>query len=154
MKFRSLLLLAAFATLLSSCTAYQRTISDSNARVEFIAEDFVITPPYQGFAQQTKILGIDWARLFTQRSGSVGQVTGFSIPFVGAAFSGNPVDGYALFDLLKSHPGFDAVFYPQFERKHFNFFYIYERSKVQVRARLGKLQVGTGEGDKEMRDDD
>lgn len=155
MSIRSILLAAAAAGLLfTSCRTYQRTLSDSNSRVEFTSEDFTITPPYQGYAQQTKILGIDWARLFTQRSGSVGSVTGFSIPVIGSVLLGNPVDGYALYDLLKKHPGYDAVFYPQFERKGFNFFYIYERNKVQVRARLGKLDVGTGEGDRGMDMDD
>ena len=158
MSLRSTLLAAASAAiLLTSCRTYQRTIADSNSRVEFVAEDFTITPPFQGYAQETKIFGIDFARLFTIRSGSVGAVTGFSIPIVGSVMLGNPVDGYALYDLLKKHPGYDAVFYPQFERKGFNFFYIYSRTKVQVRARLGRLEAGTGEGDRPMnldRDDD
>lgn len=156
MSLRSTLIAAtASAALLStSCRTYQRTISDSNSRVNFTAEDFTITPPYQGYAQQTKILGIDFARLFTMRSGTVGSVTGFSIPVIGSVLFGNPVDGYAMYDLLKKHPGYDAVFYPQFERKGFNFLFIYERNKVQVRARLGKLEAGTGDGDRGMDMDD
>lgn len=158
MSFRSTLIAAASAVLLlTSCRTYQRTISDSNARVEFDSEDFTITPPYQGYAQVTKVFGIDWERLFTVRSGSVGAVTGFSVPVIGSVMLGNPVDGYALYDLLKNHPGYDAVFYPQFERKTSSFLLIYQRTKVQVRARLGKLDVGTGEGDRPMdldRDDD
>lgn len=150
---RSLLFIAASAAIFSSCKSYQRTIADSNSRVEFVAEDFTITPPYQGYAQQTRILGIDFARLFTVRDGSVGSITGFSIPLVGSVLGGDPVDGYALYELLKSHPGYDAVFYPQFERKGFNFLFIYQRSKVQVKARLGRLNVGTGDGDKGMNDD-
>lgn len=155
MTLRSTLLAAASAAILfTSCRTYQRTIADSNSRVEFTSEDFTITPPYQGYAEQTKILGIDWARLFTVRSGGVGAVTGFSIPIIGSVMLGNPVDGYALYDLLKKHPGYDAVFYPQFERKGFNFLFIYEKNKVQVRARLGKLEAGTGEGDRGMDMDD
>jgi hypothetical protein len=151
MTLRATLLAAASAVLLlTSCRTYQRTIADSNSRVEFTAEDFTITPPFQGYAEETRIFGIDFERLFTMRSGSVGAVTGFSIPIIGSVSGANPVDGYALYDLLQKHPGYDAVFYPQFERKSSRFLYIYQRSKVQVRARLGKLEAGTGEGDRPM----
>src|SRR4051812_18888494 len=79
--FAGLCLAGIFA--LSSCTTYQRTMTDSNSRVNFTSKDFAITPSYGGFAQQTRILGIDWARLFTHKEGSVndgmGGANGFSI---------------------------------------------------------------------------
>ncbi len=143
---------------LSSCTTYQRTMADSNSRVNFTSKDFAITPAYGGFAQQTRILGIDWARLFTHKEGSIndgmGGANAFSIPVVGSLVNPTSVDAYALYDLMKTHKGYDAIFYPHFIRKHFNLLGIYSHTKVEVKARLGKLQVGTGEGDDTSADDE
>lgn len=148
--------LAASAMLLSSCSTYQRTMADSNSRVNFTASDFAITPPYAGQATQTRIIGIDWARLFTQRSGEITRGGGggsFSIPIIGSILQPSSVDNYALYDLMKTHPNYDAVFYPQFKRKTFNVLGIYSRTRVEVKARLGKLNAGTGEGDPNSSED-
>jgi hypothetical protein len=147
-NFSPMAVLACAILFLSSCSMH-RTIADSNSRVNFTAEDFTITGAYGGQATVTKVLGIDWARLFNKRTGSVGSVTGFSVPVVGSLFAGDRADEYALYDLLQRHPGYDAVFYPKFQRKHINILCIYSRSKSQVNARLGKLKVDAGDGDVE-----
>lgn len=140
---------AAALLLLSSCTSYQRTIADSNSRVNFTAKDWAITAPYGGQASVTKILGIDFARLFTTRTGASGSVTS-SIPIIGSYVHMYTADDYAMYDLLQRHPGFDAAFYPQFKRKSFNFLGIYSHSTSEVKARLGKLTAaGASNGDSE-----
>ena len=149
---RNILLLATAAIVLfmSSCTTYHRTIADSNSRVNFTPKDFTITPPYGGQATVTKVLGIDWARLFTKRTGSFDNgLTSISIPVVGGLLNPTTADDYAMFDLLKRHPKYDAVFYPQFKRKGFNLLGIYARYRSTVTARLGRLNVAAGEGDEE-----
>jgi len=152
-KLKTQALTAACAVVLfSSCTTYQRTMTDSNSRVNFTSKDFTITPAYGGYAQQTRIIGIDWARLFRHKEGEITNSMGmgassFSIPVIGSVLNPTSVDAYALYDLMKAHPNYDAVFYPQFKRKHFNFLGIYSHTKVEVKARLGKLEAGTGEGD-------
>jgi len=148
------LLLAASASivlLMSSCTAYHRTIADSNSRVNFTAKDFSITPVYGGEATVVKVLGIDWSRFFTKRAGYIGnEASSISIPLVGAVLNPTTADQYALYDLLKRYPKYDAVFYPQFKRKKLNVLGIYTRSQSTVKARLGKLITNTGEGEEEQ----
>ena len=140
-----LLALAAGLLMLSSCTVQQRTIADSNSRVNFEAKDWTITPAYGGQAHVTRIIGIDWSRLFNQRAGGSSSI---SMPVVGFLAPTLEADKYAMFDLLQRHAGFDALFYPQFKRKRFNFLGIYSRTTSEVTARLGKLNAGTGEGDR------
>lgn len=133
-NFKNQALIAASAVVLfSSCTTYQRTMTDSNSRVNFTSKDFTITPAYGGAASQTKIIGIDWARLFKRKEGEITNSMGmgagsFSIPVIGSILSPTSVDAYALYDLMKAHPNYDAVFYPQFKRKHFNFLGIYSHT--------------------------
>lgn len=142
---------AGFVLLMSSCTASHRTIADSNSRVNFTSKDFTITPVYGGEATVVKVLGIDWSRLFTKKTGYIGDGTSsFSIPLVGAVLSPTTADQYALYDLLKRYPKYDAVFYPQFKRKKLNVLGVYSRSHSTVKARLGKLITNTGEGEEEQ----
>lgn len=146
-KSSPFLLAAAAATmLLGSCTMHQRTIADSNSRVNFEAKDWTITGAYGGQARVTRVLGIDWARLFTQRAGGVGAV---SMPIIGWFTPVLEADKYAMFDLLDRHAGYDAIFYPQFKRKRLNVLGIYSRTTTEMTARLGKLNMGAGEGDRE-----
>lgn len=146
----SLLAVCSMAILLSSCTVHQRTIADSNSHVQFVASDWTITPPYGGQARVTRVLGIDWARLFTQRAGGhSGMSNSISFPVIGWLAPTQEADRYAMFDLLEHHTGYDALFYPQFKRKRFNFLGLYSRTTSELTARLGKLNAGTGEGDRE-----
>lgn len=139
----------AFVGLLAmgSCTSYHRTIADSNSHVEFESKDWTITAPYGAQGEVTRILGVDWARLFKSKTGSIGGAGAFSIPIVGSFVMPTSADEYAMYDLLKRYPGYDAIFYPQFKRKTFNFLGIYVHSTSEVKARLGRLQVGNGDGD-------
>jgi hypothetical protein len=141
-------LIAAGAMLLgmSSCTVQQRTIADSNSRVNFTAEDWAITPAYGGKARVTRVLGVDWQRFFTQRQGGASSI---SMPVVGWFQPVREADAYALYDMLNTHTGYDAIFYPQFKRKRLNVLGLYSRTESEVTARLGKLNAGTGEGDRE-----
>ena len=144
---RLLSVAAAAALLLSSCTNYHRTIAESNSRVNFEPDDFTITAPYGGQATVVKVLGIDWQRLFKAKTGGVGNVTGFSIPIIGGLLNSDHSTEYAMYDLLQRHPGYDAVFYPQIKKKGFNFLWIYSKTQCEVKARLGKLNLETNDGD-------
>lgn len=143
-SYKALLGAGALALSMSSCSLHQRTVADSNARVNFTSDDWAITPAYSGHARVTRIIGIDWERLFTKRSGGVRQV---SMPIIGWFQPVREADAYALYDLLKTHTGYDAVFYPQFKRSRLNVLGLYSRTETEISARLGKLNAGTGEGD-------
>ncbi len=147
---RVLLATSAVTILLASCTMHQRTIADSNSRVNFEAKDWTITGAYGGQARVTRVLGIDWARLFMQRAGGhTGSSNSISFPVIGWLAPTQEADRYAMFDLLERHAGYDAMFYPQFKRKRLNVLGIYSRTTSEITARLGKLNVGNGEGDRE-----
>lgn len=148
MKKNGLFLLGAaalFAT--TSCNTMSRTMREAETNVELHKEDFTISPQHTGTAVETKIIGIDWQRLFSQKTSEEGaSVAGpmgmtFNVPIVGAYVpKKNRADGYALYDLYANHPGFDAVFYPSFDRKKFMIPIFYSRKEVTVTARLGKLK--------------
>lgn len=150
LKTSKLLLVAATAaTLLSSCSQ-QRTIADSNSRVNFEAKDWTITGAYGGQARVTRVLGIDWERLFNKRAGGItGNSNIISFPIIGWFGPIQEADRYAMFDLLQRHEGYDAMFYPQFKRKRINVLGVYSKTTSEITTRLGKLNVGSAEGDRE-----
>lgn len=146
MKYvKSLLIVAVIAFGFASCNTYRYSMRDANTNVELHAADFNLSGQVTGEATIVKVLGIDWIRLFgDQKSGRVdGNVMNIAIPVVGDLL--NPMAGteYALYDMMKKNPGYDAVFYPQFYlEKHAPILGtdIYSKTTVRATARLGKLK--------------
>ena len=138
---------AILALLISSCTSYNKTMREPNVRVELSKNDFALTEQVKAEASSTRIIGIDFARLFTQKTGSIStgsnSINLSSIPVIGS-FVVDPTSNYALYELMHNNPGYDVVFYPQFETKIvkpiLGIGFIVTNTKVVVQARLGKLK--------------
>lgn len=127
----------------TSCTMNTRTMKTPSNIVEFKKEDFEFSSQVSGEASQTIILGIDWARLFTKRVGTITEpVLGFSIPIIGSMLKGR-INLYAMHNIMMDNPGYDVVFYPTFETKAvrpIGIPFIFEQRSVKVTARLAKLK--------------
>ena len=125
----------------------QRTVREPNAHVEFEASDFELSPQVSSEAERTTIFGLDFFRLFKAEHGTISRKSmpgmTMSLPVIGGNWI-NPTQGYAIHSLLKENPGYDVVFYPQFETTSvcpvFGLCFIQESTKVEVKARLGKLK--------------
>lgn len=126
--------LIAVAFLASSCSATLKTVKEPLVRFELHSSDYVLSEPVTGEATVTRILGIDWARLFTSTTGFIQN----NASVIGAVL--NPDEYYALYDLLEKNPGYDFVMYPQTTTKTVGVQGIFVNTEVKVTARLGKLK--------------
>jgi hypothetical protein len=142
------LFVAVLATL-SSCTTMNQSMKEANTRVNLNKSDFTLSDQVSAEASSTKILGIDFKRLFTKKTGVVtsGGSAGISlasIPVVGGLMV-DQTTNYALYELMKANPGYDVVFYPQYEttivRPFLGIGFITKITKVKATARLGKLKL-------------
>ncbi|WP_317898721.1 DUF6567 family protein [Aurantibacillus circumpalustris] len=132
---QNFILLTAFLIVaLSSCTTLNKTMKESNTLVELKKTDFTLSEQVTGNATQMKILGIDWGRLFKKEKGAT-----IATPLIGNKVNVGKVESYALHDMLSSNMGHDVVFYPSFEKSRFNLLFLYIKTEVTVRGRLGKL---------------
>lgn len=142
-------LLAVVMLIASSCTNINKSMREPNMRLNFEKKDFTLSDQVTGEATQTKILGIDFQRLFLKESGSTKSdniVAAFpinlaSIPVIGG-FLVDQASGYALWDMMKKNPGYDVVLYPQFEttiKRPIGLGFIYKVTTVKATARLAKL---------------
>ena len=132
-KFRLVLVLAVACLFLGSCHTYQHSMRDVNSHLELYANDFDISETVTGEATITRILGIDWQRLF-------GKTEIGSAPYLGSIIPGGA--NYAIFNLMKNNPGYDVVMYPQVEsHRHAPILGtdLYSKTTYKVTARLGKL---------------
>jgi hypothetical protein len=141
-----LMLVALIATFMS-CTTLNRSMREPNTRVNLTKSDFSLSDQVSAEAKTVKVLGIDWARLFTsKKSGTIkdgsSSITLASIPVVGN-FVADKTAGYALYELMNKNPGYDVVFYPQYEIKVFKpvlgIGFLTKITNVKTTARLGKL---------------
>ncbi len=147
MKFKNIyaLLLIAFLGF-TSCTSINKSMREPFVKVEMEKSDFTLSEQLTAEAKTTKILSIDWERLFmskaanTEKDGSLG-ISFASIPVVGGLISDKTVN-YALYELMTANPGYDVVFYPQYEitvKKPIGIGFIMKETTVKATARLGKL---------------
>ncbi len=158
MKMKSSFLrMGAFAigiTLLTSaCTSMAHTMREPNSRLELEKSDFTLSGQVSGEATTTRILGIDFSRLFGANMGAseggvtsanplaMLQMTAGSLPVIGSvAF--DRTQSYALYELMAANPGYDVILYPQFEtrvERPIGLGFIYKITTVKAMARLGKL---------------
>jgi hypothetical protein len=140
------MMVAAVAMVFSSCTAYNHSMREPNTRINLTKSDFTLSEQITAEASCTKVFGIDFPRLFTKKTGNVqGGAAGISlasIPVLGS-FVSDKTTNYALYELMNSKPGYDVVFYPQYETKVFKPFFgigfVVKKTTVKATARLGKL---------------
>ena len=118
---------------------------EPNVLVELNKQDFNLSNQYSAVSSSTTVFGIDFKRLFNRKSASVENSSGISfasVPVVGMVMRGR-VSSFALYDLMLENPGYDVVFYPQYEvnvLKPLGLGIIYRKTKVKVTARLGQLK--------------
>ncbi len=146
-KLLSIVALAA-GIFLTSCTNINKSMREPSTRLNLEKKDFTLSDQVTGEATSTKIIGIDWARLFLKKTGTHMNDNGGGLPFSLASIpvlGGFIVDGtagYALHDMMDKNPGYDVVLYPQYEttvKRPIGLGFIYKVTTVKATARLGKL---------------
>lgn len=157
--------LVYLSSFLASCSISSRTMKTSPDYLLLNRTDFELSDQVQAQTTTTRVLGIDWNRLFRWESASVGadlsqenyQPTGgisavgtdnginivynviANLPVIGSVIKGNTAS-YALSNLMRDTPGYDVILYPQYYRTIKGFPPFYSKTEVNVTARLGKLK--------------
>lgn len=146
----------------TSCSVSNIAMKQPNNHIEFYKNDFDYSSQVIGEATSVKILMVDWARLFSTKTGEISgekvqcdpinvAVNGQLVTeaFVGAMSAIIPVLGdygngrvcsLALYEMMQNNPGYDVVIYPQYETKKFVIPFIYSKTTVKAKARLGKIK--------------
>ena len=115
--------LMAVAMLLSSCATTHRTMREPNILLNLKKDDFTLSEQKVAQAKSVKIIGIDFRRIFRDKTGSL--TNGVlnidatlipNIPIVGN-LAVDKTSNYALYQLMQQNPGYDVVFYPQYETR-------------------------------------
>ncbi len=149
-NLKALALVALLAASITSCTTINKSMREPNNRVQFSKSDFTLSDQLTAEANTTKILGIDFARLFTKKTGTIessGTVSSLislaSLPVVGGFVSGDKTVNYSLYEMMNANPGYDVVFYPTYEIKVvkpiLGMGFLLKMTHVKSTARLGKL---------------
>lgn len=133
----------AIVATFASCASTNISMKQPNVLVELSKNDFSLSNQVTGQATTTKILGIDFARLFGGKTGDTGApaISLASIPVWGPILT-DKTSGYALYEMMSKNEGYDVVFYPQFEKtvsKPIGL-PIYTITTVKVTARLAKVR--------------
>jgi hypothetical protein len=141
MKTRVILLslVAILAVAFTGCNYTMKSMKSPNNIVEFQKEDFTFSEQVVGEGTQTRILGVDWAHLFKSETAVVVEASMFNIPVIGNL----PIGGsqaFAVYDLMQKNPGYDVVFYPQYETKITGIPMLFQKSTTTVKARLAKIK--------------
>ncbi len=150
---RRIIGIALIATALTSCTAINKSMREPNSRIEFYADDFEFSEIMKASATSTKIIGIDFSRLFTAETGTVANdnnavgaaittiIAPGNIPVIGN-YVGDRTANYALYNLMQDNPGYDVVFYPSYRTTVEAPIGIplYTITTVEVSARLAKIK--------------
>ncbi len=131
--------------LLSSCTSLKTSMKEPNVSFELYADNVELSSQVEAEATSTKILCVDWSRLFDKNTGVVENSSDLSIasiPVVGNYVT-NTTANFALYELMAQNEGYDVVFYPQYSTKverPIGIGFIYKIETVKVKSRLGKLK--------------
>jgi hypothetical protein len=146
--FKKIVFAAIAATfMLSSCTSLKTSMKEPNVKFELYADNVDLSDQVEAEATSTKILGIDWSRLFEMNTGviegnSSDPYSLASIPVVGNYVT-NTTANVALYELMSQNAGYDVVFYPQYSTKvvrPIGIGFLYKIETVKVKSRLGKLK--------------
>lgn len=140
-KIRLFLLIGILALMSTACMSTHQSITGSLPEIKIEPKnlDLEITEPMEAIATSTRVLGIDWERMFSSTSATI-KASIYAPNIIGF----DRTDQYALYTLLKQNPGYDMVLYPQFttvtNRPVLGLGLIYIETKVKVTARLAKLR--------------
>ncbi len=147
-KCINFVLIALIGVYASGCVTNEKVMREPNSRVDFVKSDFKFSDQLTGEGKDTKILGIDFYHIGHSTDMGYAKTDGsnFSwgmIPVIGN-YLGDESSNYALYDLMTKNPGYDVVFYPQYEKRiHKPFLgigFIYKKTTVKVVARLAKIK--------------
>lgn len=147
MHLRTIILMTTAFVLFTGCTAVNKTMREPNVRLELEMNDFTLSEQVTAEATSTKIVGIDWQRLFKQETGYVQGGGSLMINLASIPVLGNYVidqtANYALYEMMIANPNYDVVLYPQYEttveRPLLGMGFILKTTTVKATARLGKL---------------
>jgi hypothetical protein len=144
---RKISIIAAIIVVFSSCSTLNHSIREPDTRVNLSKNDFSLSEQVYAEAKSVKVLGIDWARFFNKKTADVDgegtpSVSKACIPVIGN-FLADKTANYALYELMTGNPGYDVVFYPQYETKVIRpvlgIGFFSKITTVKTTARLGKL---------------
>lgn len=132
---------------LSSCTTLNHQMREPNTRVNLDKSDFTLSEQVTAEAKTATVFGIDFARLFTKKTGVIEGGGSSSISLANIPVIGNLVAdktaNYSLYNLMTSNPGYDVIIYPQYETKVvkpiLGIGFLTKITTVKTTARLGKL---------------
>ncbi|MEX0986150.1 MAG: hypothetical protein WD052_01645 [Bacteroidales bacterium] len=148
MHLRTIILIGTVFFLFTGCTAVNKSMREPNSRLELELSDFTLSEQVAAEATSTKIVGIDWQRLFKQETGTVQgsssiQINAANIPVIGN-YLVDQTANYALYELMVNNPNYDVVIYPQYEttieKPILGIGFIIKTTTVKTTARLGKLK--------------
>ena len=116
-------------------------MKEPSSKIELERDDFTLSDQKSAEATSVRIIGIDFARLFSQKVGNPLPVP--SIPIIGSAIY-DPTTSYAMYNVMDANPGHDFIFYPQYETKVtcpiLGICFINSITNVKVTTRLGKFK--------------
>ncbi len=143
--FLKTLMLGMLAVAVTSCTYTHHLMKEPNVRVDLNRNDFTLSDQVSADATTTRVLGIDWKRLFKASAGDINKDGSASlvpsianIPVIGTVVADRTAN-YALYELMNNNQGYDVVFYPQYETVKKNYI-VFSKTTVKATARLGKLK--------------
>lgn len=141
--FKSMMV-ALLAMFITSCSTL-KTMREPNTRLNLERNDFSLSDQVSAEAQTTRVLGIDWKRLFNKKAATVSNdgpagaiISLANIPVIGNIVADRTAN-YALYELMNNNQGYDVVFYPQYETVKKNYV-VFSKTTTKVTARLGKLK--------------
>lgn len=144
---KTFLIIGIAISTLTSCTTINKSMKSPNTRLELNKTDFTLSDQVTAEATSTTIIGIDFNRLLMKKTGNIEEnselINFASIPVLGNYLS-NKTANYSLYEIMKNNPGYDVVFYPQYETKIEKPFlglgFLTKITTVKTTARLGKLK--------------
>lgn len=138
---------------------------EANYQLWLHHEDLELSPQVTGEAKQTKVLMVDWNRLFgrnwefgqfgslptdplaPQLNGVMSGVASRELSAVNFVVNGliginnvSRVEQMAMYDLMRKNPGYDMIIFPQFEARR-KWFFVGSKTNVAVKARLARLKA-------------
>lgn len=134
MKKLTLILVCLAGLFLASCNSYRHAMREPNVLLKLTANDIELSEQVTGEYTATRILFVNWTKLFNNSKLGSTSVIGDLVP-TGA--------NDALYDLMQKNKGYDVVVYPQVEvYRHAPILGtdIYSKTTYKVTARLGKLK--------------
>lgn len=146
MKSNTLKILGLFlfvAMFFSSCKMTQVGMQNSDTQLQLRPFDLEISDTKTASASVTRVIGIDFSRLFKVDGANFsrnGIASGFMVPVLGAEIV-SADQQYALRSLIEDHngTGYDMVLYPKFQQKITSFI-VFTKTETTVTARFAKLK--------------